>query len=279
MPDKQIITDGIIGNHIYYENDIHFSITPDINDDDAKLITLHLEKLRSIYMYNDRSTYFWDFCGHTNTIVIDGNTDCVENDIFLQFTNIAFWFISKNYSVHGSFFYRTDKFIEYITLDESGKMIMHYIILDTIDPTINRINANSVDNILLDAKNKIASHKNNMSNWQPIYYLRTNGKFIAYRNNYKDYSALIPANNSVPAICNDVDKISFDMLEERLDKVENKLKDINKINKKLWKLCAIMGLITLGTIIMYTILSSDNNNSNINNTNITFPIVNASHSL
>ena len=262
MQNKELMIDGKTNKNIYYLNSAYFTIIPNLDSKNKTFLEKHINHLRDCYQKDNQTTFLWLYDNNKNAITIDNSTTSVESDIFYQFSMVALWLFSKNYDLKGYFFYRTDKLVEYISCDGIGKSITHYLIHDEIDALSINNQSNFGEKIMIDTENKINKFKQK--------------KFFSLLNK-ENYLIKIEPLHSVANILvrEEENQILIKAMQQRLELVENKVKSLKQINKSLWKICTIMGLVTIGTIIVYTFFIGENNstfnNSTINEYNLTIP--------
>lgn len=229
---------------IYYDNTSKFVIHPRISKSDRIEFTNHLEKLKSNYKNDIGFINFWTYDVESNAIIIDENTDMVDNDIFSQFCSIAFWLFSKNYTLKGSFHCKFGKYIEYISSDGKNSIISHCMLMDNVagsdkvvpPKTFKNLGVHTKPNkvnIIKDAKNKINKYFINNQTFYPRHRLYKNTK---------------PMNNKHI----DQKNVSSD--------IQNEIRTLTNINETLWKICTIITLVTFTSIIYYTFMDTDKNN-------------------
>lgn len=240
MNNKEIVIN--FEKYIYYQKNRLFLIVPVLNDMDIISIQDFINDLKQSYLIDGNSSFLWQYECVKKSITIDETIEFVEADIFYQFSKIALWLFSKGYDLQGSFWYRTDRIIEYIACDGDNKSITHYIIDDVIKPDADT-------EIILDAEEKIREFKRI--------------KFYNSTSNIRN-ELMYRAPNDLVKI-NDVQK--------RLYYVESRLQNIKQEHKSLWNACAYVSLVAIGTIIVFTLFASENpvefNNPTFNQYNIT----------
>lgn len=169
---------------IYYSTNCYFKIYPHKDD---KIFPIEMNKyinnLMNNYKYNDKCLFFWKYDMINNKLIINEHTEYSENDIFIQFIQIADWIYKKGYSLYGIFFCRTQYFIEYIYASIYNKHILHSIIYDNLDINylINKYNykGDPIKIILYDALIKIyhQTYNNNL--------LEDDNNFLYIKNKFK----------------------------------------------------------------------------------------------
>lgn len=119
---------------IYYSTQCYFKIYSDKNDNIFPIeMNKYINDLMNKYKYNDKCLFFWKYDIINNQLIINEHTEYTENDIFIQFIQIADWIYKKGYTLYGIFFCRTQYFIEYIYASINNKHILHSIIYDDLD--------------------------------------------------------------------------------------------------------------------------------------------------
>lgn len=240
MNDKILIKQP---KNIFYEKNISFQIIPRLHNNDINVFKEFYSNMRNCSIRNsdhhgsDIYDVFWVYDEKNNSIIINEKIDCVVNDIFNQITIIAIWLYNKGYNIKGSFYWRTDNVIEYISLN--NKKINHKIFVDDIGienfVTKNQ-NINTIGTkIINDAKNKINKQKKS-TNITPIV-INTNNK-------------------------ESEEQIIINSIQDRLRFVENKVQSLAINNKYFWEICTFFGIFTVGSLIMYTVSNYDHNNFN-----------------
>ena len=264
--------------YIYYENNASFIITPKLNETDTNKLKVHINNLNTSYVANlvagaqaermERSgnkftqSYFWAYNDDENSIVVDNTTDNVENDIFNQFSTIAFWLYSKNYNLQGSFHCRQGNFIEYISTDGLNKMITHYVLFDVLkNSTLNKLppELSLGEKILLDVDTKIKKYAKSFD--KIAYQIAPCDQPATWRQGQKELT-----NRTQSSIKKQEKEILVACTQKRLNTVENNVKSLTKMNKLLWKVCTVLTVVSIGTVFVYMVFGSDSNNPSINNT-------------
>jgi hypothetical protein len=238
-------------NKLFYEIDAKFKIIPDMCQNDIKEFNVHIDYLKKTYSTDRIDCFFWKFDDNTNCIVINEDTDVVEHNIFNQILNMAIWLFNNDYYINGSFCCRTENIIEYILMDGKTKFMIHNILLDTMDI------ADLPEEIIPDAKTKIFSHnKNNHSSPNS----KTFHKIIINDGVANKYNHV---NKPVSYIVNHLEdreenKMIIETLQERLTHTENKLKLLTRNNKFIWKICSVIGVFTVGSLMAYIYMKENN---------------------
>lgn len=142
-------------NHVYYQRDAKFTITPNITDFDAKKLIHHIARLKKMYAENDTHTFFWKFnvTRKNKSIVIDETAASISFDVQEQLSMIAMWIFERGYFIKGDFTFRINKVIKYLYMDGQRKSVSSIDLFDATD--ITNMNDNE---IMRNTKHKIDLH-------------------------------------------------------------------------------------------------------------------------
>lgn len=142
-------------NHVYYQRDAKFSITPNINEIDAKKLVHHIARLKKMYVESNTHTFFWKFnvVHKSNSIIIDETAASISFDVLEQLSMIAMWIFEHGYFIKGDFTFRINKVIKYLYMDGQCKSVSSIDLFDATD--ITNMNDNE---IMRNTRHKIDLH-------------------------------------------------------------------------------------------------------------------------
>ncbi len=221
------MTDLII-KKIFYEKDAAFNIIPEINSEDSRQFRAYILELhKTYYDFYHCECFFWEYDDKNNSIIVNKKSQMVSDEILDQLKVIVQWLYDKKYRIEGSFHYRINNIIEYITSNGNDKFFNHYLLFDDkkIDEYFenNKMTEEIRTKIIIDAKNKIKKYTD-----------------ISTQTNESIYPAL-----------NKETMIVLDSMHDRIIRLENKQKSQIKINNFIFKICSMIGLLTAGTFIYF----------------------------
>ena len=273
--------------HLYYDKHTKFQINPVISKSDIVDLNQYITDMPQ----NDN--FFWNYDSDTNTIIINNNNKMVEDNIFAQLINIYHWLHQKGYRLTGSTFYRTNDFIEYISIDD---IISRYIFFDEINlhhnnllvATKNKIiaklknqeriaekefvtnnsggtcpyentqytnNTHTCDNTNMNEYNQCGNHNNNQydNHNNNQYDNHNNNQYDNHNNNQYDNHNSNQCDHiqytRIQNILQEENNKIIQLLQKRLDNTESRLKSLTKKNHFVYKICGIIGLVTVSTYL------------------------------
>lgn len=226
-------------NKIMYSNKDYFEIIPNLSKKDTIAYKKYFDNIKNTdkrYFNNvssecDNNDYFFWTIDYENSIIISNKaTLVVFSDIINQLAMLLYWIFENEYTIVGSYVYRSGFTIGSITIDNSKKIINHTISLDKINiDELTNISDPIIENLMDCAIKKINNAKSNQPKINPVK------KIISKEN------ALI-----------------IESMQNRLINVENKMKSYDKFNIFILKYCTVIGLLTAGSIIiMYSLSTRD----------------------
>jgi len=226
---------------IFYDKNATFDIMPHLSEKDVDAFKQYIESFqKTIFETHHENCFFWEYNEETNKIIINENAYAIQYFILNQLTIMAEWLFKNKYYIKGSFHYRINNTIEYITANDNKSLINHHILYD--DKKLKEFYENNINieeigsKIIFDAKNKIKK----------------------YVDVYHDHNKCSPKenikNNILYTIVDSIEKEEYDIIvrsmQERIFSLENKQKSQAKVNKFLFRICTVIGLLTAGTIVL-----------------------------
>lgn len=271
--------------HIYYQNGAHFKVSSPMNNDSIQNLQKYIDNLRNTYTTTDNAmhSFFWAYNKLSNSIVVDDSSIVTDYDIFHQLSILVVWLFHNGYTLLGSFYYRIGNIIEYISITGNGRLIRHNTLLDILD--INDLNKKYQnlpldEKILLDLKDKIKQF--NICDTKDIYMdlsdtIQVQENVLPQENistSTQENSLLVkyPVTSHATShatscatnldinhieIIREEENIMIKTIMERLTVAENKLKHLTKSNRLLLKICAIIGIFTASSFILYLTFGQD----------------------
>ena len=117
---------------IFYKKESYFIILPKLTIDDLVEFKIFTRMVKQTYNTKNEDCFFWLFDEFKNCILINDDTNIVENDIYSQLVTLVYWLFQKNYQVKGSFVCKIDNLTEVISINGIDNSVVHYTIMKDI---------------------------------------------------------------------------------------------------------------------------------------------------